>query len=326
MKKTRSEKLKLGIFVTTGLAIFITAVYFIGQSQNLFAETFTLNSYFTNVNGLIPGNNVRYSGINIGTIKRIQMENDSLIRVEMLLEEKMIDHIKTDAIATIGTDGLVGNVIVNITPGENGTTNVKDGDFIASYTKIRTDEMLNTLSSTNENAALLISKLLNIANNINEGKGTLGMLISDSTMSQNLKETVRNLKLTSVEANRSITELNKIVSSINFNNSVAGVILNDSTEARKVRNIISNLHRSSEEIQVVMANLNATLDQIKNGDGAINYLSTNPELVKQIEEILENVKKGTHKFDQNMEALQHNFLTRRYFRKLEKEKEKQEKD
>jgi phospholipid/cholesterol/gamma-HCH transport system substrate-binding protein len=229
MKKTQSEKLKLGVFVSFGLFIFIVAIYFIGQRQNLFAKSFNLNSNFTNVNGLIPGNNVRYSGINVGTVKRIDMINDSVITVEMVIEEKMIHHIKKDAIATIGTDGLVGNRIVNILPGKSsGSRPVQDGDMIRSYTKIGTDDMLNTLSSTNENAALLISKLLNIANEITEGQGTLGMLINDTIMAQNLKETTMHLKRTSIEANNSVRELNAMIKNIDLETSVAGVLLNDS--------------------------------------------------------------------------------------------------
>lgn len=323
MKKTAGEKFKLGAFVSIGLLIFILAIYFIGQRQNLFAKTFTLSTNFTNVNGLIPGNNVRYSGINVGTVKRIRMINDSVINVAMIIEEKMINHIKKDAIATIGTDGLVGNVIVNIIPGD-GTfgVNVTDGDIIKSYTKIGTGEMLNTLNSTNENAALLISKLLNIANEITEGKGTLGMLITDTIMSQNLKETVSYLKLTSIEANKSIKDLNNMINSINMDDSVAGVVLNDTIEGQKVRHIITNLNQSSEEIKVVLENLNTTINQLKNGDGAINYLSTNKDLVKQLEDIMSNIEQGTTKFNENMEALKHNVLTRGYFRKLEKEQSK----
>ncbi|MBO3117684.1 MCE family protein [Winogradskyella sp. DF17] len=326
MKKTRSEKLKLGAFMTIGLLIFIVAIYFIGQRQNLFAKTFLLSSNFTNVNGLVPGNNVRYSGINVGTVKRIQMVNDSVIHVEMVIDEKMTNHIKTDAIATIGTDGLVGNVIVNIIPGDSGKTTVNDGSFIASYTKIGTDEMLNTLSSTNENAALLISKLLNITNEITDGKGTLGMLITDSTLSQNLKETVNYLKRTSVEAHKSVKELNKLILSVNFDNSVAGVILNDTIEAQNVRKIIANLNKSTDDIKIVMDNLNATLEQLKNGEGVINYLSTDKELVNQLQEIMFNIDEGTTKFNENMEALKHSVLTRGYFRKLEKEKRKAEEE
>ena len=325
MKKSTGEKLKLGLFVSIGLLIFIVAVYFIGQRQNLFVKTFTISSNFTNVNGLIPGNNVRYSGINIGTVKQIQMLNDTVINVQMVLDEKMIHHIKKDAIATIGTDGLVGNMIVNIIPGELGNGPIQEGDVIKSFTKIGTNEMLNTLNTTNENAALLTSKLLKIANEITDGKGTLGMLITDTIMSKNLIETVNYLKLTSMEANKTIKELNGLIKQVDLENSLAGVVLNDTLSAQQLRHTVANLEQSSIDIQTVLSNLNTTIEQIKDGDGAINYLSTNEELVEQLKSIIENVNEGTDKFNENMEALKHNFLTRSYFRKLEREEKKADK-
>ncbi len=325
MKKTNSEKLKLGAFVTFGLLIFVVAVYFIGQSQNLFAKTFSISSNFTNVNGLIPGNNVRYSGINIGTVKRIQMINDTVINVEMSLEEKMMNHIKKDAIATIGSDGLVGNMIVNIIPGNQGNGRIEQGDVIKSFTKIGTNEMLNTLNTTNENAALLTSKLLNITNEITDGKGTLGMLIKDTIMAKNLVEIVNYLKLTSIEANTTIKELNHVIKSVDLENSVAGVMFNDTVSANQLKNTIQNLEQSSKDMQLVLGNLNTSINQIKDGNGAINYLSTNEELVEQLRDIITSIDEGTDKFNENMEALKHNFLTRSYFRKLERAQKKAEK-
>ena len=322
MKKTTSEKLKLGIFVIMGLLIFIVAIYFIGQRQNIFAKTFTISTNFNNVNGLINGNNVRYSGINVGTVKSITMINDSTINVVMLIEEKMIDHVKKDAIATIGTDGLVGNMIVNIIPGDGINGPISSGDVIKSYTKIGTSDMLNTLSVTNENAALLTAKLLKIADAMADSKGTFGMLINDTMVSSNLKQTVKQLRITSIEASKSMKELNSIISSINFNESIAGTLLNDSIEAQKIKNIITNLDNSSKEIKDVITNMNATITNVKEGEGALNYLSNDAEFVTSLQETIKNINEGTDKFNQNMEAFKHNFLTRGYFRKLERDQKK----
>lgn len=144
MKKTSKETFNLGLFVIIGMAIFIAAIYFIGEQKNMFDKTFTISANFNNVNGLMQGNNVRYSGINVGTVKNINMINDSTINVELVINEKMVKHIKKDAIATIGSDGLVGNMIVNIIPGEGSAQPISQGDIIESYTKIGTGEMLNT--------------------------------------------------------------------------------------------------------------------------------------------------------------------------------------
>lgn len=325
MRKTSKEKLKLGLFVITGLLLFVFAIYLIGANQNMFGKKVTISANFNNVNGLLLGNNVRYSGINVGNVKAISMVNDSTINVTMNIEEKMLIHIKKDAIATIGTDGLVGNMIVNIIPGKGNVPIVASGDEIQSYTKIGTDDMLNTLSVTNENAALLTAKLLKVADALADSKGTFGMLIKDTTMSSNLKLTVNQLRITSTEASKAMKELNAIISSINFNESVAGTLLNDSIQAYKVKNIITNLNESSKDIKTVITNLNETITNVKDGKGALNYLSNDAELVKSIEETMKSINEGTAKFNENMEALKHNFLTRGYFKKLERQEKREAK-
>jgi len=322
MKKETSNQLKLGIFVITGFTLLIVAIYLIGENQNMFKKTFSISANFNNVSGLMQGNNVRYSGINIGTVKTITMVNDSTIKVDMNIEEKMVQHIKKDAIATIGTDGLVGNMIVNIIPGGGSENVVVSGDIIQSYTKIGTEDMLNTLSTTNENAALLTAKLLKVADAMSDDKGTLGMLINDTMVAANLKQTFKQLEITSKEASKAMKELNSIISSLDIENSVAGALLNDSIQAQKVRSIITNLEESSAGIKGVLNNLNETLTNVKDGDGAINYLSNDAEFVKNLEETIKNINEGTDKFNENMEALKHNFLTRGYFKKLEREEKK----
>lgn len=325
MKKTINEKLKLGVFVILGLLLFISAIYLIGEKQNMFGKMVTISATFNNVNGLQHGNNVRYSGIKVGTVKTITIINDSTIKIDMNIEEKMVKHIKKDAIATIGTDGLVGNMIVNIIPGEGKESMIASGDIIKSYSKIGADDMLNTLSVTNENAAILTAELLEITNSITKGKGILGMLINDTIASADLKHTINYLKLTSIEVSKAMRELNGIITSINFNESVAGVLLNDTIQAQKAKTIIANLEDSSEEIKGVITNLNETLVNIKEGEGAINYLSNDEEFVKNLEQTIKNINEGTDKFNENMKALKSNFLFRAYFRKLERKERKAEK-
>lgn len=204
MKRTNKQKIRLGLFVTLGTIIFVVAVYLIGQRQNMFNKTFTISSYFQNVNGLQRGNNVRYSGIDIGTVKDIIMINDSTIQVDMNIQEKIITHIKKNAIATIGSDGLVGNMIVNIVPGKGPSELINNGDVIESYSKIGADDILSTLSVGSENAAILTADLLKITSAMLEGEGTVGLLLNDTIMAQDLKRSVRNLKLASQGATNTI--------------------------------------------------------------------------------------------------------------------------
>lgn len=323
MKNTASQKLQLGVFIVLGTVILIAALYFIGNRQNLFSKNIKLNAQFTNVNGLQLGNNVRYSGIDVGTVSRINMKSDTIILVEMLIKESMRVHIKKDAIATIGSDGLVGNMIVNIIPRQGKLSSVISGDTIPTYSRIGTDEMLTTLNVTNENAALLTADLLKITTEIIEGKGTLAMLITDSVMAMDLKQTILQLKKTSIGASKTISEIQDYVSRANSTESVANVILNDSLSGQKMKTIVSNLEQASGEINAVTQSLNLLVADITDGKGALNYLTTDETFVKNIDSTMTNIKESTLRFNENMEALKHNFLFRGYFRKQERKAKKE---
>ena len=322
MKKKDSQKLKLGVFIIVGTILIMTAVYLIGSDENMFRKTFTISSLYDNVNGLQVGNNVRYSGINVGVVKSIEMEENSKIRVTMTIEDKMLPYIKKDAIASIGSDGLVGNMIVNITPGSENLIPIDHGDEIQSYSRIGTEDILKTLNNTNDNAALLISNLLQITQSLMDGKGTLGKLLNDTIMSNDLEYSIKNLRYASAEANSSLKELNSIIRSIDFDNSVAGKLLNDSISAQKVAVILDNIEASSMEIEQMSSELHEFINEISQGDGAIKYLAKDSIFVKKMENTILNIEQGTGKFNENMEALKHHFLFRGYFKKLEKEEAK----
>jgi phospholipid/cholesterol/gamma-HCH transport system substrate-binding protein len=322
MEKSASQKIQLGIFVIIGTLVFLAAIYFVGNKQNMFGNTSTLKAVFVNVNGLQAGNNVRYAGIDIGTVKEIEMINDSTINVNMLIDKKIMHHIKQNALATISSDGLVGNMIINIIPGEGNAPKVESGDTIKTYSRMGTDAMLETLNVTNENAALLTADLLKITNEITQGKGTVGLLISDTIMAQDLKATMNYLRQTSKGTSESVANLNKLINDLNRKDNVIGT-LNDTVVANKMKKIIVNLEKSSVEINKVVTNLNATITNVKDGKGALNYLSNDPKLVQQIDSTITNVNKATIKLNENLEAMKHNFLFRGYFKKQAKEKAKQ---
>ena len=321
MEKTTSQKIRLGLFVITGLLIFILAVYFIGDKQKMFGKTNHLEAVFNNVNGLQLGNNVRYSGISVGTVRGIEMINDTTIRVDMIIDKTIFTHIKKNAIATIGSDGLVGNMIINIIPGIGEEASVQPGDEIRSRNRVSTDDIFNTLSKTNKNAATLTANLLKITDKMMDGKGTMGSLITDTLMARDLKETMRYLKLTGKGASETVLKLNQLIESLDSKDNVIGVI-KDSAVAHKIKNMVTNLDQSSVGIDKAITNLNATIKNIKDGKGAINYLSNDPKLVRNIDSTMTNINQASFRLNENLEALKHNFLFRGYFRKLEKEKVK----
>ncbi len=325
MEKTKSQKIRLGLFVITGLFIFVIAIYFIGDKQKMFGQTNHLKAVFNNVSGLQLGNNVRYSGINAGTVRSINMINDTVIEVDMLIDKSIFVHIKKDAVAVIGSDGLVGSMIINIIPGKGSKTVVEQGDEIQTIKRVQTDDLLSTLDVTNKNAANLTTDLLKITKEIIDGKGTMGLLISDSVLSEDLRQTIHYLKLTGKGTSESVAKLNRLIGSLENKNNVIGV-LKDTAVANNIKTIVRNLDKSSTGIDKVVNNLNATILNIKDGKGALNYLSNDPKLVRKIDSTMININQSSFRLNENLEALKHNFLFRGYFRKQEKAKLKEEKN
>jgi phospholipid/cholesterol/gamma-HCH transport system substrate-binding protein len=243
----------------------------------------------------------------------------------MSIDEKIISYIKKNAIATIGSDGLVGNMIVNIVPGQGMDAIISDGDIIASYSKIGADDILSTLSVSSENAAILTSDLIKITNAMIKGKGTLALLLNDTIMAKELRHSVTSLKIASRDAANTISEVHEIISALKTNDdTVLGVLLNDTISGQNLKAIVENLEATSLEMESVVSNINTVIDDFKTSEGAYNYILKDTTLVNSLESTLKNINEGTDKFNQNMEAFKHNFLTRGYFKKLEKQEKKEQ--
>lgn len=206
--KNAKNNIRLGIFVSTGLALFIIAIYFIGANQQLFSRTITLNGMFRDISGLQKGNNVRFSGINVGTIDDIVIVSDSLVRVDMIIEKKVQKFIKKDAMATIGSEGLMGNKVLNITPGSGYSGNIiDDGGTIKTKQLASMDGIMTKMDSVAGNAVFITADLKGMLANVHAGKGTLGKLFMDESMGNAIDATMTNVKQSTSTLNTDLKAL-----------------------------------------------------------------------------------------------------------------------
>jgi phospholipid/cholesterol/gamma-HCH transport system substrate-binding protein len=194
MKKETTNHIKLGIFVTLGILILMTGIYFIGETKKLFSTTFKLTTFFKDVNGLQIGNNVRFAGINVGTISDISIITDSTVKVDMILDINTQQFIKKDAKATIGSDGLMGNKILTVSSGTSKEKTIESDDIIGTTIPVSMDDLLTSFKTTVDNAALITNDLADIMENIHSGKGTIGKLFMDTVFAEDLNKTIINVK------------------------------------------------------------------------------------------------------------------------------------
>src|SRR4030042_4591566 len=194
---TSKFKLRLGLFVLIGSVIFVVAIFIIGKQENLFNPVFKLTTTFYNVSGLQVGCNIRFSGNEVGTVYNIHRINDSTVRVDMLIKKNVQQFIKTDCEAGIASAGIIGDRVLIITQGSNDAPIIKDGQEIVSNEPVETDAIMSSLQVTAENAAIVSDQLVEIIIKINSGEGTLGRLIQDSSIAENINQTIVNLRKSS---------------------------------------------------------------------------------------------------------------------------------
>ncbi|HAQ18103.1 MAG TPA: MCE family protein [Prolixibacteraceae bacterium] len=194
---TPQFKVRLGLFVAGGLALFILAIFIIGKQKNLFNPVFKLTTTFYNVSGLQVGNNIRFSGINVGTVDNISIINDSTVRVDLLVQKDVKRFIKSDCVVAIGSEGLIGDRLLIITQGSANADLVREGEELVSIEPVETDAIIASLQISAGNAEIITEQLAEIMFKINSGEGTLGRLIQDTTIARNLDQTIINLKKSS---------------------------------------------------------------------------------------------------------------------------------
>jgi phospholipid/cholesterol/gamma-HCH transport system substrate-binding protein len=194
MKKKINHKVRLGIFISLGIAVFVFAIYFIGEKQQLFRSTFRLSGVFKDVAGLQVGNNVRLSGINVGTIDNITIISDTSVRVVLFVDENTRQFIKKDAVASIGSEGLMGNKVLVLSPGTGGKKIIENDDVIATSQPTDIDDIMKSLKTTIDNTANITGDLAKISTSIETGKGTIGGLMMDKVWRRDIESTIINLK------------------------------------------------------------------------------------------------------------------------------------
>jgi phospholipid/cholesterol/gamma-HCH transport system substrate-binding protein len=202
--KKKNNTWKVGLMIALGFILFLAAIFVLGRQQNLFGSTFTLNTVFPSVSGLKVGNNVRFNGIDVGTVSNITLLTDTNVVVTMLIEKNKQQFIRKNSKCTIGSEGLMGDKIISISTGTKDYTVVKEDDFIGSHEPVDIDEIFGSLKNTAENAEIISSEMAVMMYKINNGNGPLNRLLNDSSLALDISATLDNLKSSSEGLNQNM--------------------------------------------------------------------------------------------------------------------------
>lgn len=245
MKQDTGYQWKLGMFVIIGLVLFVGTIYFVGKQKNLFGSTFELYSKFKSVNGLEVGNNVRLSGINIGTVDGIEFLNDSSVVIKLVIKDEVRKYIKKDAIASINSDGLMGDKVLTISAGKISNTVVVDSDYVVSKEAIEMDDLMLSVKKSVDNAALISTELATFSSNMNNGNGALSKLVSDEQFGNSIKSTALNLE-------SSTNEFKKFTANMNNGKSALSKLVSDEKMGKVIDSSLTNVKTATKGMNEVI--------------------------------------------------------------------------
>ncbi|HWB92684.1 MAG TPA: MlaD family protein [Puia sp.] len=305
-----TNNIKLGLLVLAGAALLIVTLYIIGKNENYFGSHFELRTRFENAQGLMAGNNVRFSGLQAGTVRSIRVIDDTTIEAVLLIDAAMRPYIHKNALASIGTEGLIGNKVVNILPTPKPAPLAEDGDLLPTRNQVNTDEMLRTLDQTNENIAGITRDLRLTITRINESSA-LWSLLNDRRLAANATASMEHVRRATIEAEQTLHDLHTLTTAVREGKGSVGALLTDTTFEH-------HLNDATEKIRLAAQRISDAAAQAQTLASSANSLIRDTTFVKNLNGSLENIRLGTAAFHEDMEALKHNFLLRGYFRRQEK--------
>lgn len=324
MAKQGENNIKLGVFVLAGLIVMMVSFYMIGNNTSMFGSSFKLKARFNNLNGLTEGNNVLFSGIQAGTVKSIEIINDTTLEVTMLIDSKVKSYIHNNAEAAIGTEGLMGNKVINIQPVKGTSPLVTNGDLLIAQKLTSMDAMLQTLSKTNNNIATISEALKTTVLRLDTS--AIFNVLNDKNIGISLRSSLKNINDASNNASEMTGGLNQIVIQIKQGKGAAGLLLTDTafsgdlkTALVKIRSASDNANKMSEQLNSMATNINHDLAY---GKGPLHALLRDSTITRKLNNSMDNVQKGAAGFNQIVEALKHNFLVRGYFKAREKKQKR----
>ncbi|MFZ5553322.1 MAG: MlaD family protein [Bacteroidota bacterium] len=314
MSRSKSQNIRLGLFVIAGTFLLIASLYFIGSRQNLFGKTFTIKARFHNVSGLMPGHNVRFSGIDVGTVESVEIADDTSVMVTMIIEDDVRSFIKSNAIASVGTDGLMGNKLVNITSVPGNAESVEDGDELNTQPPIDLTDAMLTLNSTNKNLEEITGNLVAFTNSISD-ENSLWSILSDSVVAGDVKEAVNNLKLTTEQSRFLAADFRKLTGEIRSGKGATGKLISDTLFAYRLQTTLGKLDDFGDSVKVISGEITTLLEELKKNKSTAGLLLNDTMLMHNLNQSLLEIESGAKGFNENMEALKHTWPLKRYFRK-----------
>jgi phospholipid/cholesterol/gamma-HCH transport system substrate-binding protein len=322
MSKETGNYARLGLFVLAGTTVLIVGLYLLGSKRNLFTSSVHISATFHEVAGLRPGNNVRYAGINVGTVERITILNDTAVLVELSIRSEEAEHIRTSAQASIGSDGLMGNKLVSIDAGSGEGGPVVDGTMLRTREALDTELMMRTLGRTNENLALITDDLRMLSARLNDPDNVIGML-ADTSLAFALRQALYDLQASAGNAYALTAGVNSMVLDAQHGEGALGVLISDRDAEQDMRRMLGDLRMAADTLGIAIGRISDFSRSLDQGPGLAHAVVRDSVMANDVRRMISRLDTSTVLLNEDLRALQSNWFFRRYFKQQEKAERKE---
>jgi phospholipid/cholesterol/gamma-HCH transport system substrate-binding protein len=343
----QNKLLRIGFFIFLSFLLFVAAILVLGRKRNMFQQSIKISTVFRDVRGLKVGNNVRFTGIEVGAIVNMSILSDTAVYVELSMDKKVIPYIKKDSRATIGSEGLMGSKIVIILPGNPGSESIEAGDQIPAIDAVEIDDILKEIKLSSEKISQVANNLIDITQKINDGDGIFGKMFTDSELTEQIELSGKNIAGLTNNLNELIGKINsgqgligKLFTDADFASRLDTTIINLKDVSRNLEDFSSRLNRGegalgklfgdtalaggfsqiSRDMESTMQNLSAVSGKLNDENNALNKFIADPEFADSVEVMLFNLNKGILEVTAASEALQRSGLVRAFSKDKNKKK------
>lgn len=324
MEQQSKRSVIVGAFVFIALVIFVLGVMTLGGQKSLFNKGATINAVFPEVNGLQAGNNIWFAGVKVGTVQGISFEKDGRVKVEMNIEKDYQSIVKKDTRAKVGADGFIGNKLIILSGGSANAGVVEDGSTLAIEQAIGMDEMMATFQDNNKNLLAITSNFKQISEQMMNGKGSIGKLLNDDQLFTELQNTIVTIRATAANAQQMVAGVSDYTAKLTSKGSLANELITDTVIFSRLRSTVRQIDALSDRATAVVATLNQASQNINqklnDNSSPAGLLLNDKQTAEEMKATIRNLQAASLKLDENMEALQHNFLFRGFFKNRNKAK------
>jgi phospholipid/cholesterol/gamma-HCH transport system substrate-binding protein len=311
----------VGLFILFSIILFVTGVLALGGKQSRFKRTIQLKTVFDDVEGLKKGNNIWFSGVKVGTVSAVSLFGKSQVEITMRIESNVKRYIRKNSTVSISSDGFIGNKILIIEGGSPEAPQVESGDLLEAIVSLNTDDIMETLQENNKNLVEITRDFKVITAQLVQRQGTVGALIGDSAMAFNIKAVMANLERVSANIVAASGALNHFTTKLNTEGGLANEFLTDTLVFQQLKSSVAQLQQTAASMSSLTENLNQTSKKLNDSNNSVGVLLNDERFSAQLKSTMGNLESSTEKLDENMEALQHNFLFRGYFKRKARELE-----